>query len=243
MPPAATSSERESAQEPGPLVRFADGVWLCTVPVRFLGMRLTTTMVVLRLDGGALLVWSPVELTPERRAAVEALGRVAHLYAPDLFHHRWLGGWSAVFPSARVHAPRGLGRKRPDLRIDRVHGAAPEPAFAGVIDELPLGGCRLEETDLYYRPGRTLIVADLVHNIGRPAHAWTAAYSRMMGFYDRIALSRVIRWTAFTDRAAARRSVDDLLALPFERVVVGHGPPLASGGKDAIAAAYAWLRA
>jgi hypothetical protein len=206
-------------------------------------MRLTTTMAVLRLPGGALLVWSPVALTPERRAAVEALGRVAHLYAPDLFHHRWLGEWIAAFPSARVHAPPGLGKKRPDLRIDRVHGAPPEPAFAGVIDERPLAGCRLEETDLYYRPGRTLIVADLVHNVGRPAHAWTATYSRMMGFYDRIALSRVIRWTAFTDRGAARRSVDDLLALPFEKVVVGHGPPLAGAGKDAIAAAYAWLRA
>jgi hypothetical protein len=243
MPTAAPVSERESLQESSPLVSLADGVWLCAAPVRFLALRLTTTMVVLRLPGGALLVWSPVALTPERRAAVESLGRVAHLYAPDLFHHRWLGDWIAAFPGARVHAPPGLGKKRPDLRIDRVHGTSPEPAFAGVIDELPLAGCRLQETDLYYRPGRTLIVADLVHNIGRPAHAWTATYTRVMGFYDRIALSKMIRWTAFTDRAAARRSVDDLLALPFEKVVVGHGPPLAGGGKDAIAAAYGWLRA
>jgi hypothetical protein len=200
-------------------------------------------MAVLRLADASLLIYSPVALTPERRAAVEALGRVAHLYAPDLFHHLRLGDWAAAFPAARVHAPRGLAKKRPDLRIDRFNGESPEPTFAGTLDELPIEGFRLQETALFYRPAQTLVVADLVHNIGRPAHAWTAAYARMMGFYDRFALSRAIRWTAFTDRKAARRCVDDLLALPFDRLVVGHGAPLATGGREAVASAYAWLRA
>ena len=62
-----------------------------------------------------------------------------------------------------------------------------------------------------------------------------------MGFYDRVALSRVLRWTAFSDRAAARRSLDDLLARPFDRIVVGHGTPIDAGGRDALAGAYAWL--
>jgi len=224
------------------LVSFADGVWLCPAPVGFLGMRLTSAMALLRLGGGDLLVWSPVALTPERRAAVEALGRVAHLYAPNVFHHRWLGDWIAAFPAARVHAPRALAKKRRDLRIDRFHGAPAEPAFADLIDEIRIEGCRLEESALLVRPARTALVADLVHNIGRPAHAWTAAYSRMMGFHDRVALSRVIRWTAFNDKTAARRALDALLARPFDRLIVGHGAPLPAGGREALAAAYRWLR-
>ena len=224
------------------LVSFGEGIWWSAAPVRFLGMRLTTTMVVLRLGDGSLLVWSPTALTPEIRAEVEALGPVAHLYAPDLFHHLWLGDWAEAFPRARVHAPAGLHKKRPDLRIDRVHGTVPEPAFAGVIDEFPIQGFRLEETPLLYRPARTLVVADLVHNVGRPTHPWTAIYTRMMGFYDRIALSRFLRWTAFSDRDAARRCIDELTALPFEGLVVGHGQPLTSAGADALASAYAWLR-
>jgi hypothetical protein len=226
-----------------PLVAFADGVWLCRAPVSFLGLRLTSSMVVLRLADATLLVYSPVAFTPERGAEVEALGRIAHIYAPNLFHHRWLGDWKAAFPSARVHAPPGLPKKRPDLRIDRFHGDSPEPAFAGTLDELPIAGFRLQETALFYRPAQTLVVADLVQNIGRPAHAWTATYARMMGFYDRIALSRAIRWTAFNDRKAARRCIDDLLARPFDRLVVGHGAPLATGGREAVASAYAWLHA
>jgi hypothetical protein len=227
----------------GPMTPFAEGIWVDTAPVRFLGMQLTTTMTVLRLGDGNLLLYSPVALTQARQSAIEALGPVAHLYAPNLFHHRWIGEWAAAFPSARLHAPVGLAKKRGDLRIDRIHNAAREPAFAGVLEELPIDGFRLAESVVVYRPARTLVVADLVHNVGRPQHRWTNFYSRTMGFYDRVALSRMIRWTAFTDRATARRSLDELLALPFDRLIVGHGAPLAAGGREALAAAYSWLPA
>jgi hypothetical protein len=219
---------------------FADGVWLDSEPIRILGMKLGATMTVLRLRDGSLLLHSPVKMTPARRAAVEALGPVAHLYSPNTYHHLWLGDWAAAFPSARLHAPPGLAKKRPDLRIDRTHDA-PEPAFADGIDEVRIGGSRLEESVLFYRPARTLVVADLVQNVGRPEHWWAALYSRMNGFYDRVALSRALRWFWFGDKAAGRRSLDEVLALPFDRIVVGHGAPVTEGAREALAAAYAWL--
>lgn len=206
-------------------------------------MGLTATMAVLELGEGELLLYSPLELTAERRAAVEALGSVAHLYAPNTFHHMWIGAWAEAFPAARLHAPAGLATKRSDLRIDRTHGAEQEPGFAGVIDELRIAGLRLEESVLLHRPSATLLVADLVHNVGRPRGAWTVAYTKMMGFYDRVALSRLLRWTSFSDRPAARRSLDQVLAWPFERLVVGHGAPIDAGAREVLAAAYAWLPA
>lgn len=225
----------------GELTPFAEGVWVDSAPVRILGMPLRATMTVLRLSEGSLLIHSPITLTPARRAAIAALGPVAHLYTPNLYHHLWIGEWAAAFPVARVHAPAGLAKKRPELRIDRVHNATPEPALAGVVDELHIDGFRLEESVLVYRPASTVVVADLVHNIGRPQHRWTEIYTRAMGFYDRVALSRMIRWAAFSDRAAARRSVEELLAQPFDRLIVGHGMPLAAGGREALTAAYTWL--
>ncbi len=224
------------------LTALTDGVWIESAPVSFHGLRLTSNMTVLRISGGSLLVHSPVVLTPERRAAVEALGTVAHLYAPNTFHHLWIGEWAAAFPEAKLHAPAGLARKRPDLRIARTYGAQSEPAFSGVLDEIPIAGFRLEESVLVHRPSRTLVVADLVTNIGRPTHPWTAIYTRLEGFYDRVALSRVLRWAAFRDKKSARRCMDEVLAHPFERVVVGHGEPVIANARDALAAAYAWLR-
>jgi hypothetical protein len=142
-----------------------------------------------------------------------------------------------------VHAPAELGEKRRDLRIDRFHDRSSELDFGGTVVEIPIRGFRLVETALVYRPGSTAVVTDLVHNIGRPTHGWTKLYTRMMGFYDRVALSRVLRFTAFDDKGSARQSVDALLGHDFERLIVGHGAPLPAAGRDALALATAWLPA
>lgn len=223
------------------LTNVADGVWCATAPVRFLGLRLTANMTVLRLAGDALLVHSPVALSPELQAEVDALGRVAHLYSPNTFHHLRLGDWAAVYPRAKVHAPPGLVKKRPDVRITRLHGSQPEPDFHGLVDERRIEGFLLEEAVLFHRPSGTLVVADLVHNVGRPSHWWTRLYTTAAGFYGTVNVSRVIRLTAFTDRHAARRCVDDVLALPLTRVVVGHGEPLLDDARAQLARAYEFL--
>jgi hypothetical protein len=222
------------------LTPFREGVWVESGPVSFLGLHLMATMTVLRLADGTLLVVAPLPATEERRAEVSALGPVTHLYAPNTFHHLWLGEWSAAFPTARVHAPQELAAKRPDLRIDRFHDQGGPAGFDGV-DEIPIRGFRMRETALMHRLARTVIVTDLVHNIGRPDHAWTRFYTKAMGFYDRVALSRVLRWTAFDDRAAARRSVDSLLDHSFDGLIVGHGAPIADNARALLAGATAWL--
>lgn len=227
--------------EESALAEVAEGVWVATEPVRIAGTKLTTTMTVLRGPDGGLVLHSPVPLTQARRAAIDALGEVAHLYAPNTYHHLWIGEWSAAFPDARLHAPATLAKKRPDLRIDRAHDVEREPRFEGWLDEVHVDGFRLEESVLVYAPARMLVVADLAHNIGRPEGAWTKLYSRTMGFYDRVALSRALRWLAFSDRAAARRSADAILARPFDGIVVGHGAPITAGAREQLAAACAFL--
>lgn len=222
---------------------FGDDIWLDTAPIGFLGLRLTVNMAVIRLGDGTLLVWSPLELTPERRAAVEAFGPVAHLYSPNLFHHLHLGDWADAWPEATVHAHADLPQKRPDVHLDRAHGAALPAALADCLDEVPIDGFRIGDAALVHRPSATAFVGDLVSNVGRPEHGWTAVYTKAMGFYDRVALSRVIRWTAFADRKAARASVDALLARPFDRLVFGHGAPLTADARAILGAAVDFLPA
>ena len=141
----------------------------------------------------------------------------------------------------RSMARPGWSPSRADLRLDRKHGER-WAAMDGVLDELAIDGFRLEEAVLHHRPSHTLIAADLVHNIGAPSQLWTKVYAGAMGFYDRVGLSRVLRWAAFSDRGAARKSVDEVLTLPFERLVVGHGAPVVHDACDALRDAYAWLR-
>src|SRR4029453_7524152 len=123
-------------------------------------------------------------------------------------------GQSPTLPHGCTHR-QAWSKERRDLRIDRVLGSVSEPAFAGVLDELRIEGFRLEETVLIYHPAQTLVVADLVHNVGQPQHWWTKFYAGTMGFYCCVALRRMLRWAAFSDRAAARRSIDELLNAVF----------------------------
>jgi hypothetical protein len=220
----------------------AAGVWTTDDPVRIVGMPLHATMAVVELTGGRLLLFSPVEMTPERRAAVDRLGEVAHLYAPNTFHHGWMGPWAKAYPHAIVHAPRALRVKRRDLRIDREHDHDPLGDLTTTLDEVHVDGFLLEESVLVHRPSGTLLVADLVHNVGRPRELWTRMYAGAMGFYGRVAISGALRWLAFRDPVAARASIDRIAERPFDRVVVGHGSPVEAGGRAALLAAYSWMR-
>ncbi|HEY6722691.1 MAG TPA: DUF4336 domain-containing protein [Polyangiaceae bacterium] len=224
-----------------PLSEIAAGVWTETHPVRIVGTQLSTTMTVLRLSEGELAVHSPVALTEERRRSVDALGSVRQLVAPNLFHHQWLREWATTYPGAELRVPHGLPKKRPDLPADRVRPLDAAAVFADAIEIAPIDGCRLGETAVYYRPARVLLVADLVHNIGRPEAGWTRFYTKTMGFYDRVAQSRVLRWTAYSDAAAARRSLEHVLEWDFTTIVVGHGTPVRDHAKDTLAGALRWL--
>lgn len=218
---------------------IVEGVWTDRAPVSIVGMKLSSTMTVLRLSGDALLVYSPVPLA-SRRAAVEALGTVTHLYAPSLFHHLWVEEWANAYPDARVHVADGIEKKQPTLRVDKRHGK-PEPAFDGVIDEITIDGFRLGESVLFHRASGTLLVADLVHNIGRPPGLWTKIYAGMAGFYGKVALSGMLRASGFSDKAAARASIDRILELPIERIIVGHGDPIDDQPVEALRSALAFL--
>ena len=88
---------------------FGEEIWLADGSVTMVaGFHYPTRMVVIRLPGGALFVWSPVQISDDLRAAVDALGEVRHLIAPNSLHHLFLADWRRAYPAARLHATLGL---------------------------------------------------------------------------------------------------------------------------------------
>ncbi|MFM7427859.1 MAG: hypothetical protein ACKO7W_23145 [Elainella sp.] len=67
--------------------------------------------VVLRLSDGSLFVLSPIQLTPEIRAEVDALGTVKFLVSPNHLHHLYLGDWSQAYPDAKESCKNNLSRQ------------------------------------------------------------------------------------------------------------------------------------
>lgn len=222
------------------LTAHTDRIHSRAAPFSLLGVRIGTRMTVVRLQGGEVLVHSPVPLDAALRSAVDALGPVAHVVCPNVYHHAFAGAWVEAYPRATVHAPRALRRKRRDLRIDRdLEDARPE-TFGGELVPLHVDGCMIDETLFVHPSSRTVVSSDLTENFASADHAWTRLYLKVSGLYGRPGWGRLLR-PLYRDRRAARRSIDRLLEHDFDRVMLAHGEPIETGGKDAVRSTFEFL--
>ena len=231
--------------------KVADDLWIVDGPeIRMgmlgLGVPFPTRMTIVRLNDGGLFVHSPVAPAPDLFAAVEALGPVRHLVAPNSLHYWWLPDWKARFPQARVHAVPGLQRKaKRRLRVDAELGDAPAPEWAEQMDQVLIRG-PLTEADFFHRASRTAILTDLIENfeptrirprwlrlLVRAGHAadphGSAPYDMRLSFLGR--------------RRALRAGVRRMLAWQPERVILAHGRWYAKDGAAELARAFAWVGA
>jgi hypothetical protein len=223
------------------LQAFAEGVWIADAPQKFLGWQLGTRMTVLKLGDGSLLVHSPVALDDTLKSEIEALGRVAHIVAPNLYHHLHAGNAAKAFPAAKLHGPAGLIKKRPDLDFGAVLGEQSEPGWPDALESLEIRGSLLGETVFFHRPSGTLVSADLIENFSRADDWWTRLYLEAGGIYGKVGLSRMLR-LAYRDRKQARRSIDRILDWDFNRIILAHGDPIVSDASDALRETYGWLK-
>ena len=221
--------------------QLAEGIWSQPAPQTLYGLHLGTRMTVVQLGDGRLLVHSPVAMTPDLKAEVDALGSVRHIVAPNIYHHLYAGDWKAAYPDALLHGARGLAKRRKDLVIDRELGGETLPDWQEHIDTVLLEGTMLNETVFVHRPSRSLIVADLIENFETSAHWPTRAYLKLGGVHGKPGLSRPLRMI-FRDKKRARRALDRILSWDFDRIVLAHGDVLESDGKETLRGAYTWLK-
>jgi hypothetical protein len=222
------------------LERIDEGLWVSAAPQTLYGIHLGTRMTVVKLSGGGLFLHSVVPMSGALRSAVEALGPVQHIVLPDLYHHLHVGPWSLAYPRARVHAPPGMARKRPDLRIDAELSEHPHPDWAKDLKPIFIAGCTFRETVFVHPRSRSLICADLIENFHGTDHWPTRVYLKLAGIHGRVGFSRLLR-VVYRDRPAARASLERLLAEDFDRILLAHGDVLPHGGKEALRLAYDWL--
>ena len=194
------------------------------------GMILPIAATVIRLPAGGLVVYSPVAFESgagaAAGAAIDALGPVEHVIVPSALHHLYAAAAAARWPAARIHAAAGARAKQPALRVERDLAGGPDPAWQGALDVVRIDGApQLDEHVAFHRPSGTLICADLLFHITRPANFATRVILALMGTGGgRLAQSRVWRF-ARRDLAAARASLARVLAWPIRQVAPCHGEP------------------
>jgi hypothetical protein len=221
---------------------LAPDLWVATRSFTVLGfLDIGTRMSVLRLLDGGLLLHSPVAADAATRAAVEALGPVRWIAAPNKVHHLFAGEWKAAHPHARLLGAPGLDAKRRDLSFDGTLGDAGDPDWGDAVEtHLLQGAPYLNEVAFLHRPTRTLLLTDSAFHptpaSRRGLRLWTTL-TRVPNDFGPNAVARL----TIRDRKAFRASLARILAWDFDRVVVTHGDVLETGGREALRRAYTWL--
>lgn len=228
------------------LKQFGHEIWIADgIQVAIAGFHYPTRMAVIRLSDGHLFVWSPIRLTDALRAEVNALGEVRHIVAPNSLHHLFLPEWKRAYPEARMVAPPGLREKRKDIVFDADLGDAPSPDWAGEIDQVPVRG-NLITTEVVFFHGKsgTVLFTDLIQQFPAGSFSgWRAVVAKLdLMTGPEPSVPRKFR-IAFTDRRAARCSLERIFAWPAEKVLMAHGTPVEQDAQGFLRRAFGWLAA
>lgn len=222
------------------LVELAPDLWIAPRPLRVGFLDIGTCMTVVRLPDGGVFLHSPVPTDGPTCAAVDEIGPVRAIVAPNRVHHFYAGDWKRAYPAARLLGAPGLAAKRKDLAFDGELGDGADVSYAGAIEQRVVRGAPyMSEVAFLHRASRTLLLTDLAFHptpgSRRGARIW-CKLTRTGAFGPNAVVRLCIR-----DRNAFRASIDKLLAWDFDRITLTHGDPLESGGKDALRRAYAFL--
>lgn len=227
------------------LREFGRDIWIAdgSILTASAGFHYPTRMAVVRLSNGGLFIWSPTQLSDDLRAEVETLGDVRYLIPPNSLHHVFLGDWQRAYPDAKVYAPPGLRQKRKDIRFDGDLDDAPIEDWVNDIDLVVMRGNLITtEVVFFHLESGTVLFTDLIQRFPREwFKGWRAIVARLdLMVAAEPSVPRKFR-VAFTDRGAARASIQRVLAWPAKKVLMAHADPITEGGQEFIRRAFRWL--
>lgn len=228
------------------LKSFGDEIWTVDGPQikAAAGFHYPTRMIIIRLADQSLFVWSPIEQTPELREAVNGIGEVRYLIAPNSLHHTYLMDWHHAYPLAKIYAAPGLLAKRKDIRFDGVLADTPNPEWAEQIDQVVMDGNAITKEVVFFHPkSSTVIFTDLLQQMPTDFYSgWRKFVAKLdLMTDDRPQVPRKFR-LAFTKKDLARQALKKIQSWPAEQVLMAHGIPVEKDGKAFIDRAFAWLR-
>lgn len=227
----------------------ADNVWIIdSAPLRMMGLWLPVRMTVIRLGSGELWLHSPTRFDETLRDAIETLGPIRHLVAPNIAHWSFLKEWQRHCPDASTWAAPNLRQraqvKKAGVRIDRDLEEDMPDQWAGDIEQTIVpGGGGFREVAFFHKPTRTLVLTDLIVNLEPDKLPLaTRAFAKLTGTLapDGKApayLRLIIRMRHKEAAAAASR----LVAWAPERVIFAHGRWIERDGAAALRRSLAWL--
>ncbi len=215
--------ETDSAAAPhGPLEAITDHIFRVEGTLEK-GPPIKRVMTVVRLSGGDLMIHSAIALAEPAMKELEALGPVAYVIVPNRYHRLDAARYSQRYPQARVLCPPG-SRKQVE-KVTRVDGTYRDfPGDQRVRLEVLDGVGEIEGVVIVEDGGEvTLVLNDVVFNMPHRRGVGGFILRRITGSSGGPRISRLVRLGIIKDKAALRRNLERLAALPgLRRIIVSH---------------------
>lgn len=218
-------------------------IWILEYPVRYAGMDLFGRTTIIRLKNGELIIHDPCKINNAVKAEIDALGVVRFIIVPGSFHHLFVADFQQHYPSAETWLCPGLERKRPDLKFDGILGNKPAPGWQGTLEQILVQGTKIMwEVAFFHKPSKTLILVDLLENIGD-------SYQHKAGLYLQFWWRFVFRmWNrpkaapeyqlGWGNRKVVKLILQKIINWDAERVILAHGETLESNVSQTLKTAW-----
>lgn len=218
-------------------------IWILEYPVRFMGMDLFARMTIIKLETGELIVHDPCKIDAAIKNQIDALGVVKFIIAPGNFHHLFVADFQEKYPDAETYLCPGLERKRPELKFDWILANKPDPRWNGALDLIVIQGTRIIwEVAIFHRPSKTLILVDLVENIGddyRHEAGWLLQfwwrYVFRMWNTPKPAPEYQVGWG---NKSIVKKGLNKILDWHAERLILAHGENIETNVNDVLELAW-----
>lgn len=216
------------------LTPFAKNIWTYQADFQLYGVELGARMTIIDLDGqGTLWVHSPVKMTPALKGAIDALGQVKYVVAPNKWHHLFIGDFKEAYPLAQFYCAPGLEKKRSDFQFNGVIGAEQNCPWNKYLEHKFISGAPIfNEVVFFHPPTHTLVLTDLALHICESSSFLTRVVLRGLGSYGKFGWSAMEKILYIRDRSKFRNSIENVLLWDIEKILLTHGQPLQSGGRQ-----------
>ncbi len=231
------------------LKRVGDGIWIVdSGPLRTFGLELPVRMTVARLADGNMWLHSPTQYDEQLRLAIERLGPIRHLIAPNVAHWSFLKDWQSACPSAATWAAPGL-RERSEVRRSGVvldedlHFEVPDAWAADFEQVVVPGGFGVNEVAFLHRPSRTLVLTDLIQNFEQDKiSTWARPLAKLAGVLAPDGQAPVhLRFAIGRRREAAQIAARRMIGWQPDRVIFAHGRWFDWDGTGRLKKSLRWL--
>ena len=223
--------------------QHAPGLWLLDRQLRFPGgVRLPSRTTILLLNSGELVVISPPALIgPEAAAAIDSIGVVRYVVAPNTFHYVYAAEFMARYQPATLLAAPGLLERVPELPPAEDLGRGRPEAWSGQLELAVLGPVRgLSAVVFFHLPSQALILTDLAFHLTRFDRLFDRVACRWgAGIPHGFGPGRTSRSLLLRDRAEASRFLSRVSEWPIAQIIVAHGDVVEHGAKVQFLEAFA----